>query len=411
MGSSWQYLMLFVGAIVVVLAVEQGWKWLRRRSVAAVAVPERSTRELQVPASVPAHDPAPVPTPTFVLAESRPRYETKPIPEPALKPPPMPRYDPVPDEVEQYLRLNRAKGDAGRAALEAAIAKGAGHIPEDDVFRAALGTGYAAVDVGAVMVAHKYELREIANLLVKEQSLDANALGDILMPFGEGTVPERAEKVYSIVRDSLDLAGDDDDLIALPVHLGCSKEEAAALVYQKSDLCLAAALSEIDLWDTAAVARLEEEFGADLADDNEYKTMREEKEFPEAAAILKACKKDPEAIIRAENEYDELSGSDSLGDIFIALASAGFSNGEIMEGVIAADVLDEDEYGTIVAEALHREISIGEIVSFLKDERLEPDSLDEELRNVDMDVTSRIDVMHAFLHAKEAEKEEAPAAE
>jgi len=44
-------------------------------------------------------------------------------------------------------------------------------------------------------------------------------------------------------------------------------------------------------------------------------------------------------------------------------------------------------------------IPVGDITSFLKSEQVDADTLDDELRDIDTNILTRIDFLHTFLHA------------
>ena len=302
------------------------------------------------------------------------------------------------------LRGRKAVNASLASSLASAMAEFGDSVGTDDAVRAALQIGYPPVDVAAFMASKQYEPQEVATLLTDECSLGATELADLIIPIVKGdTVSARAEATFKVVKDTLDVDSDDDELIEVPAHLGCSSEDAAAIVYTNTDQLLGSVLVRMKLYASPDIAAgLAKRFDVDLSDDDEYKALREDDavEFDGAATILKACGKDAETIIAAENNNNEFS-IDEFAEIFPALSGAGFTNIEIMVGMSRAGFIDENAFASIVHEALERKVPMGDIVLFLKKEDVDPGDLDEELRELDLELITRVKVLYALLHAEE----------
>ncbi|MGC9968233.1 MAG: hypothetical protein ABSC29_00680 [Minisyncoccia bacterium] len=327
----------------------------------------------------------------------------------APAPPPAPVIRPPKDNSRDRLRdrlRERKAADADLASsLASCMTEFGNRISVDEVLRAALQIGYSPTEAAIVMAERQYQPKEIASLLVEEGKFSITELGDVIMPLVEGeTLAARAEVTFEVVLDVLDIDDEDEELLRLPVHLGCSAEEAAAIGYNGTDLDLASVLKKLGLCASPdVVAGIAKALDVDLSEDEEYAAMRKDGdvEFDAAAAILKACGEDAATIIATENTYDEFSG-DELEAIFSALSGAGFTNVEIMTGMNEADgVLGENALAAIIQGALKHGVPMEDVVSFLTKEEADPDDLDEEMSDLEIGIRTRVDVLHAFLHSKD----------
>lgn len=337
--------------------------------------------------------------------------EHRPLPkftEPAVVPAPVevqaapPIKDNGRDRLKDRLRERKAVNQDLASSIASAMTEFGDRVTMDDAIRAALQVGYSPNDVATYMAQRQYQLKEIATMLSEENSFTVNELGDIIMPLVKGdTVAARADTTFEIVKDTLDVSDDDEDLEQLPVHLGCSSEEAAAIVYRNTDLTLGVVLKALKLCGSPEVAaRIAKEVEVDLSEDDEYGALREddENDFDVVAAILKACGEKAETIIAAENTHDEF-GDDEFDEIFSSLSTAGFTNAEIMSGISDAGLTDDNMWAAIVKAALERKVPMDEVVAFLKKEDIDSDGLDEEMRELEFEILTRVDVLHALLHS------------
>ncbi|HVO28637.1 MAG TPA: hypothetical protein VMT81_01490, partial [Candidatus Paceibacterota bacterium] len=194
-----------------------------------------------------------------------------------------------------------------------------------------------------------------------------------------------------------------EELIKLPVRFGCSTEEAAAIVYRKTDMTLGAVLRDLKLLNSPEVcARIAKNLDVDLSDGDEYNAMLEDDdvEFEHAAAILRACGKTAGDAVSAENMHEKFSSVDEVEDIFESLSKAGFTNEEIMSGICSSDIFNDNPYATIVQDAIEHKVPMAEIVAFLQKENIDPDGLDDEMREAEMGIQNRIDILHGLIHAE-----------
>jgi hypothetical protein len=276
----------------------------------------------------------------------------------------------------------------------------------DDTAKAAMQIGYAPADIATFMDQRECQPEEIAAVLAGEANLDAAALANIIVPFVKGeTVAARAEETIKVVKEALS-EYEEDDLLPIPANLGCSPEEAAAIIHRNTDWPLGTVLVKLKLYATPNIAaKIAADADVDLSEEEEYNALRDGDdgaEFGAAAAILKACGKDAETILAAEDAYEEFDAN-TLDAIFPALSAAGFTNAEIMTGISESSILDENTYSTIIQTALDGKVPAKDIVAFLRQANADPEDLDEEMRDVDFGIRLRIDILHTLLHADDGE--------
>ncbi len=315
---------------------------------------------------------------------------------------PSPVMEDPADRLADRLRERKANGTNLAAAVTSVTVEFGDRVTTDSVIRMAIKVGYRPNEV-AVFMAQRYQPAEIADILAEEGDFGVEELADAIMPVVDGeTELLRAERTFEIVKSALQIDDDNEELLQLPGHHGCSGDEAAAIVYNNTDLCLASVLKDLKLFASPDVAaRISKNFGVDLSDEDEYKTLREDDgvEFGAAVLMLKACGKDAETIIAAEHAYEEFSG-DQLDEVFSSLSVAGFTNEEIMIGIARADVIDDNSWAAIIRGALESKVPMEDIASVLHEEDLDPDDLDTEMRELEFEVLTRVDVLHALLHFK-----------
>jgi cell division septation protein DedD len=321
------------------------------------------------------------------------------------EPLPVPQPDNTQERIKDRLRERKAASTETASSLALVTTEFGDDATMDEILRVALQIGYPPAEVATFMAGREYQLEEIAILLIRETDLEVEALTDAIAPLAEGeTLAAKAELVFKAVKGALDDNDEADDqeeaLLKLPARLGCSPEEAAAIVYRNTGLNLGSVLGKLKLCSSPDVAaRIAENLDVDLSDEDEYKTLCEdgEIEFAAAAAILKACGKDAETVITAGNSDDEFSDVE-LDVIFSALGTAGFTNAEIMAGISEAEIVGDNALAVIIQSALEQKVPMEEIVSFLKKEDANSDDLDEEMRQSELEILTRVDVLHALLH-------------
>ncbi len=274
-------------------------------------------------------------------------------------------------------------------------------VTVDNIVRGALQVGYSPSEVSTFMLSQGYELGEVAGVLVDEENLEVRELADIVMPLAQGsTVAERAEKTFEIVKAPFTVEDDDEDFLELPAHMGCSKEESVVILYRQTGLNLGAVIRLLKLdKEPDTVARIAKTLEVDLSDSNEYEELRRDDEidFEVAARILKACGFDAETILSTEHSFNEFS-DDQLEDAFTPLVTAGFSKQEILIGLSRAEIVGDNSSAILVQFALDENISMDDIIRFLKNEDVDVDTMDEEMRELDMETETRINVLHALIH-------------
>ncbi len=321
----------------------------------------------------------------------------------AIETPLLPPQDNAQGRMRERLRERKIVSGDVVIALNVVSVEFGDRVSLDDRIRTALQVGFSPAETAKFMAERKYETSEIGTILVAECKLTVFELGEIIMPLAkDGDKAARAEETFEIVKDAYGLGDDDADLLQLPTHLGCSNEDAAVIIYSKTDMRLGSTLRALKLCAVPDVAAdIARKLDVDLSDDDEYETIREDDEvgFDAAATILRACGKDAETVILAENAHDELS-DDKLDEVFSSLSAAGFSHTEIIKGVIDSGIISRNSYAAVAQAALERKVPTGTIVAFLKDEGVDIDELDEEMRELEMETPTRIDLLHAYLHVE-----------
>ncbi len=325
--------------------------------------------------------------------------EPVPAPIPALPIAVLPAKENPLNRLKDRLRERKAAGAGLAGSVASSMNEFGDQVIMDDVLKAAAQIGYPPKEIAVFMVQRQYQLQDIAVLLAQESDIGVEELADVIMPLVKGeTVSARAEGALDIVKKVVEV--DDDDFLPLPARLGCSIEEAATIVYKNTDLCLGSVVRGLKLSGSPdIVARIASKLDVDLSNDDEYSGLREddEVEFEPAVLILRACGKDAGTIIATENAHEEFS-DDRLDIIFSALSVAGFSNTEIMGGINEADIIAENSWAAIVRGALENKSSMEDVVSFLKREGVDPGELDDEMRELEFEISERVDVLHALLH-------------
>jgi hypothetical protein len=310
------------------------------------------------------------------------------------------RKDDPRDRIKDRLREQKTAGMNLASSLGRVMNEFSDRVTLLAAIQIALQIDYPPSEVATFMANRSYKPKEIAALLAEEYSFEVKELADIIMPLVKNeNVAARAKTTFDIVKDSLN-DPDNDDLMDLPTHLGCSTKEAADILYKSTDMRLGAILVGLELTDQPTVAAdIARDIDVDLSEDEEYKSLRDDDDidFQIAAAILKACGKDAETVIVAENRYQEFS-NDQIDEIVPPLTEAGFANVEIMAGISASNIIGSNTFGTIVQGAIEADIPLEDIISFLKEEDVDLNDLDEEMRTSDVEILTRVDILHALLH-------------
>ena len=306
--------------------------------------------------------------------------------------------------MKDSLRAGKARGTGLNELVPGVKAEFDDRVTMDEIFKAALMIGFPLGEVAAVMSANAYQPCEIVQLMDgQDSSPDVADIGLAIASFTEGTTADKAEAAFGTIKEELSLDDDNEELLALPGKLGCSQAEAAGIVYRGTDFGFADVLVNLNLLGLPdVIAQVAKDLDQDISSNEDYKVIRDADniEFEDAVRILKACGSDAGDCIVSENDYSGFEDSEeSVKDIFSALSPAGFSNEEIMGGIVEADVLGDNEKGAIVSVALEMGIPVGDITSFLKSEQVDADTLDDELRDIDTNILTRIDFLHTFLHA------------
>jgi hypothetical protein len=280
----------------------------------------------------------------------------------------------------------------------------------DNLLNAVALATYPPSELASAMAARGDKASDIATMLAMGGNLDLTQIADIVMPLTKGTTAERAAETFIAIKEAVEPKDDDDELIQLPVHLGCSVGESAQILYDNTDLLLGSILRKLYLYAPRDItAKIAKELDIDLSETSEYESLRKDDDglsFEVVASILKACGKDTETIISAENEYqtfDEESDGfsvDEMEQIFSALSKAGFTNTEIMTGLSESGLAGDNPLAAIIRGASDNGVAMKDIIAFLKTEDPNADDLDDEMRELEFEVRTRVDILHAFLHTK-----------
>ena len=157
------------------------------------------------------------------------------------------------------------------------------------------------------MAERHHTLQDVADFVEKKDP-DFEGLFKAIAPAATGDfVNARAEKALDTAASFFNLDDvDGETLVTLLTDFGCSAEEVAALLYQKTNMDIGEVILATKIADQPIlVASLAKKLDADLSDEDPYKALRDgEVDFPMTAALLKACGKEAVDILDAENAYD-----------------------------------------------------------------------------------------------------------
>lgn len=309
------------------------------------------------------------------------------------------------------LEAARARGEAFKESFLRAFDEQAGKLDFDDALQAAFDMGFKMEDLVALMGERHHPLRAIAEFVNENENPDLERLFRVITPAATGdSVEEKAEDILGAVGYVFELGGEGDTLAKLLTDFGCSTEEAAISVYQQTDMNLGDVIISMHLEDKPElVVSLTKDLGVDLSDDGEYKALRDGAvDFSKAAGLLKACEKQVVEVLDTENSYEgSCLISDDLREALDDLLKAGFTREEVLDGIFHADFMNDQSNGAVVTALSDAGVSIDGIINLILKEDIDPDDLDGELSDANVDLRKRVELLHALFETMDRQKQPA----
>lgn len=314
--------------------------------------------------------------PTVAVVKSNPKKEFEDI----IKSPVPQGYTPIEFFYNSFERMNNK-------------------ISFEDALDEAIDNNFKAADIALIMDRRNYSFEQITESLNNGFVLNTKELVGTLIPITkENSIKEKMSTVVKALCSTCDLDGEEESVAEILIESGCSQEEALEIIYNNLQIEFGKIISAIRIKEVETIAALAQKLNIDLIDDNEYESLRDAADikFSDATKILKKCGKSITEILNIENSYNELS-LDDLEEIIITISGAGFTNQEIVNGVMHAEFTSNDTCGAIVKSLYENKIPIDDIVSILQKEETSPDDLDEELRDEDLAIRDRVIILYNFL--------------
>lgn len=343
--------------------------------------------------------------PTPIVSQSRPESKLEPELESEEE-----EEESAVDAFHKELEEAIARGGEFKEAFRKTLGEQGSALDFDDALQEAFDMKFKMEDLVALMAERHHTLGDIADFVKDKEDPDFEGLFKAIAPAANGdSANAKAEEILDVITSFFDLGNDEGEtLVTLLTDLGCSAEEVATLAYQKTSMDFGEVVVAAKITDqTALVASLAKKLDADLSDQDPYAALRDGGvDFVKAAALLKACGKQVVEVLDTENNFDDsILSADDLKRVVDDLLGAGFTQEEVLDGIYHAEFTDGQNSGAIVGALSDAKVPLDDIIRLILKEDVDPDDLDEELRDGDVDIRERVKILHAFFEATDRQKQ------
>lgn len=270
----------------------------------------------------------------------------------------------------------------------------------DDIIGLLKELNYQRPQICAALIASGYTLPQSAKLLATRVKTASPEWWEILYPLTSGQIIDRCKQVMAAVGEAEEHDWNDDegsDSYAarfIPLFLSAGCEPIATLNYFFDDTGLRAD-DIVQAWPTTnrPTAR---EFGqlfatADIdidAEDVGAFYDRDVFSFEELFEFFNGAKVEATTVTSglAETTCDEDDGV-----LLKCMLAAGFPAVETLEAI------ENDGYAGVIEAAVAADLPIGTIVDYINKHNPDPDDLDSEMTDKEIDIHQRVQILHAYL--------------
>ncbi|OGY92154.1 MAG: hypothetical protein A3B31_01985 [Candidatus Komeilibacteria bacterium RIFCSPLOWO2_01_FULL_53_11] len=292
------------------------------------------------------------------------------------------------DRFKRLLREWRAAGDNGATAITEAVRSFGGDIDETDLVDACAELDFSEQDIAGYLTQAGFGIDEIAEHIERNFKMDAGEWVSVLWDAAKGTPAERASAILNAVHDM-----SATDLIQPLLSRGCSPADVASVLCHECELSFGEMVQSwpTDL-DVPTMAELAKASEVDLTDEDEYRELREHLEFDKAAKLLCAAGCSANDVVVAEHDFDDYE----FEDAYRILREAGFPPSDALTALV---VETDNRYGDadVMLAYLDHTVSEEEIAQYIVDAGIDPDTLEEELNDQDVETRDRVKIMHRVL--------------
>src|SRR3989344_3585122 len=157
----------------------------------------------------------------------------------------------------------------------------------------------------------------------------------------------------------------------------------------------------IDIWPDALepehIGQLAKLCQVDLGKDELYSSLREEgMGFEDAVKMVRAAGGGALAALDCEADFSSFD-DDALSDVIKMMVGTGYTAKEVTEAVASGEVDLPYDAADIIEVALDPEFPGFDWGAYLDSQEPDPDQLDEDLRELDVEIKDRVAVLHRLL--------------
>ncbi len=295
----------------------------------------------------------------------------------------------------------RDSGDNPVACMTAAFKTAGEDLDEDEAFTACVNDcEFTAADLAAyLMSTGKRDTKEIAATLNSFMTPTAEEWVASLLPTVEGLpARQRMERIMDAVNPrEIDVEGETIDFVGPFLNDGCTPEEVVATLYDKTDLNFGELLDALpERLSPEEIGSLVKACEIDLTESDIYSDLREhDLEFEDAVCVVRAAGGDVMMALSYEEEYSRLEDENFI-DVAKILVKAGYSYPDAFKAIIDHRNLSYST-GDVIEAALDPEVTGFDLNAYLAEASPDPDQLDEELREKEIDIKDRVRILHRML--------------
>ena len=202
---------------------------------------------------------------------------------------------------------------------------------------------------------------------------------------------------------ALDAAGSEsdveyDEMIRICREAAIPDDDIMVALYQVFNSNLK---EVIDIWPDALepehIGQLAKLCQVDLGKDELYSSLREEgMDFEDAVKMVRAAGGGALAALGCEVDFSSFD-DDAFSDIIKMMVGAGYTAKEVMDAVASGEVDLPYDAADIIEVALDPEFPGFDWGAYLDSQEPDPDQLDEDLRELDVEIKDRVAVLHRLL--------------
>jgi len=312
----------------------------------------------------------------------------------------------IPQEINHCERFKKSlsdligSGEDKKSSFYKAYEEIDGEIDLSDALEEAIFLDYKKEDLIRIMFEKGSSFSDIVQFVDIHYSLGKEEIMKIFkLILPKDSMEEKAGEIVEALNEIFDV--NEENVQSLLEGISLSTINIAKIMKDNLSIGIRKIMTTLNITNEESMVTLLCDMEIPYEDEDEYSSIRDEDDgvsFEIVAKVMKKNGKSTEEILNMEQNFEDFYPED-LGEKFKSLIAVGFTEKEILDGLVKTNFVDTDDWESLIDPLYGAGVSIESIVDMIytSTEEINMKDIYENLNTGEVDIEIQIEILYKLL--------------